>query len=150
MSSTYSLDDLPRHQSGSLSASQAFLNWTEFVSIGCIYTAIYDPQCEDRVNFSQASSRTVYSIYVSGNLGFRAAPICAVQETALRSCKKGGHGQLCQPGPKSSPYSLSSVPLCQQVCASVNVNVNVCFCQVDSLLLENVIALSVFHLLQIW
>ena len=126
VSSTYSLDDLPRHQSGSLSASQAFLNWTEFVSIGCIYTAIYDPNCEARVNISQASSRTVYSNYVLGGFGFRAAPICAVQETALRSCKKGGHGQLCQPGPKSSPYSLSSVPLCQHACASVNVKLLLC------------------------
>ena len=61
VSATYSLDDLPWHQSGSLSASQAFLNWTEFVSIGCIYTTIYDPNCEDRVNFSQASLRTVCS-----------------------------------------------------------------------------------------
>ena len=67
-----------------------------------------------------------YVANVSGNLGFRAAPICAVQETALRSCKKGGHGQLCQPGPKSSPYSLSSVPLCQHVCASVNVKLLLC------------------------
>ena len=73
VSSTYSLDDLPWHQSGSLSASFAFLNWTEFVSTECIYTTIYDPHCEDRVNFSQAS----YAQYVAnvlGNLGFRAAP----------------------------------------------------------------------------
>ena len=87
-----------------------------------------------------------YVANVSGNLGFRAAPICAVQETALRSCKKGGHGQICQPGPQSSPYSLSSVPLCQHVCASVNVKQ---FCVVDSLLIENVIVLTVFHLLRI-
>ena len=135
MLSTYSLDDFPRHQSGSLSVSQAFLNWTEFVSIGCIYTAIYDPQCEDRVNFSQASSRTVYSIYVSGNLGFRAAPICAVQETALRSCKKGGQG--------NSVNRVHNPPLTLfQVCLSVNTSVSLsmssCFCVVDSLLLENV------------
>ena len=67
-----------------------------------------------------------YAAIVLGNLGFRAAPIFAVQETALRSCKKGGHGQLYQPGPKSSPYSLSSVPLCQHACASVNVKLLLC------------------------
>ena len=38
-----------------------------------VFTTIYDPHCEDRVNFSQAS----YAQYVAnvlGNLGFRAAP----------------------------------------------------------------------------
>ena len=145
MLSTYSLDDFPRHQSGSLSVSQAFLNWSEFVSIGCII----QPYMIHIVKTESTLVRPPHAQYVanvSGNLGFRAAPICAVQETALRSCKKGGHEQLCQPGPQSS---LSSV-VCLSVNTSVPLSMSSCFCKVDSLLLENVIVLSAFHLLQIW
>ena len=88
-----------------------------------------------------------YVANVLGNLGFRAAPICAVQETVLRICKKGGQG--------NSVNRVHNPPLTLfQVCLSVNTSVPLsmssCFCVVDSLLLENVIVLPVFLLLQIW
>ena len=83
---------------------------------------------------------------VLGNLGFRAAPICAVQETVLRICKKGGQGN-CVNRVHNPPLTLF------QVCLSVNtfvpLSMSSCFCVVDSLLLENVIVLPVFLLLQI-
>ena len=89
-----------------------------------------------------------YVAIVLGNLGFRAAPICAVQETALRSCKKGGTGTGNSVNRVHNP-PLTLFQVCLSVNTSVSLSMSSCFCVVDSLLLENVIALSVFHLLQI-
>ena len=126
VSSTYSLDDLPRHQSGSLSVSQAFLNWSEFVSIGCII----QPYMIHIVKTESTLVRPPHAQYVAnvlGNLGFRAAPICAVQETALRSCKKGGQG--------NSVNRVHNPPLTlfQVWCASLSTRLCLCQCQAASM-----------------